>query len=131
MRPITPEGTNKGWISSDGRAVLAQTGDGSYGIFPIDGSASQRVAALTDADEVARWSPDGKALWLTRTNEFPLRVERLELATGRRTLLTSGARSTLLGQIALTELTLADDGQSFAYVGREYVSHIFEVRGMR
>jgi Tol biopolymer transport system component len=131
LRSITPEGTTKGWVSPDGLAMLSQTADGGYSIYSLEASAPRAVPALTANDVVARWSPDGKALWLGHTNEVPVRLERLDLATGRRTPLASSIRAARSGLLNIQYFSVADDGQTYAYLGSEYVSHIFEVRGMR
>ena len=131
LRPISPEGTGQAWVSPDGLTILSQTADGTFTIFPLDGSAARPVAGLSASDVVVRWDPDGKSVWVTHANEIPFRVERVDLASGRRTPLLSGMRVGRPGLLDIESLTLADDGQSYAYIGSEYVSHIFEVRGMR
>jgi protein kinase-like protein len=130
-RPITPEGTSRAWVSPDGSAVLSQTADGSFAVYSLDGSAPRPISGLAASDVVVRWSPDGKAVWVTHANEIPFRVEQVDLASGRRAPLLSGMRAGRPGLLDIESLTLADDGQSYAYIGSEYVSHIFEVRGMR
>jgi WD40 repeat protein len=130
LRPLTPDGTTHGWISPDGRSVLSQAADGSYSLYPVDGSAPRPVPSLTPDDLVERWSPDGRALWVTRgRNGVPVHVYRLDLATGRRTpLVAFGTDGTLL---AIHYTSLADDPNVYAYSGTVYTSRVFEVRGLR
>jgi hypothetical protein len=88
------------------------------------------VPALSLKDRVVRWSPDGRAIWLTPVQEIPLRAQRLDIATGRRTpLLTITADRP--GVVRLDALTLADDPRAYAYSAREFVSHIFVVQGLK
>jgi len=131
LRPITPEGTSRAWVSPDGLSVLSQAADGTFAVYSLDASAPRPIASLAANDVVVRWSPDGKAVWITHANEIPFRVEQVDLTSGRRTPMLSGMRVGRAGLLDIESLTLADDGQSYAYIGSEYVSHVFEVRGMR
>ncbi len=130
LRALTPEGTTRGFISPDGRSVLSGSADG-FSIYPVSGSPPQPVPQLKSTDVVVRWTPDGRGLWITGSNDIPLRVDRLDLATGQRTAVLSILPAARSGLIQIQSLTIADDPRVYAYLGAEYVSHIFDVRGMR
>ncbi len=131
LRPVTPEGIKgRAVISPDGSTVLAQSVDGWF-IYPIDGSDPRAVPSLGVDEFVVRWSPDGHSIWTTRENEFPLRVEQLDPATGRRQPLLSIEPATRAGVLGLSDLALADDPRWYAYLVNQYVSRVFVVTGMQ
>ncbi|HWU27122.1 MAG TPA: protein kinase, partial [Rhizomicrobium sp.] len=84
-RPVTPEGTRDGLLSSDGKSVLARGTEGKYFLYSItDGlptggspkvgspNADPRpVPGLTEADVLAHWSADGKSVLAYRRAEIP------------------------------------------------------------
>jgi tRNA A-37 threonylcarbamoyl transferase component Bud32/Tol biopolymer transport system component len=131
LRPITPEGVGGGFISPDGRRVLARLAADGYRLYPMDGSASQPVPGITPGDKVLRWSPDGRTIWIQRSSDVVVRVEQLDLASGRRAPLMSVRAGTGAGLLGIGFVQLADDPRGYAYIASEYVSHIFDVRGMR
>jgi hypothetical protein len=85
-RPVTPEGTRDGWLSADGKLVLARGPEGKYFVYTIAGGPPQPVPGLTEGDVLAEWSADGRAVLVYRRAEIPCRLERVDLATGQRTL---------------------------------------------
>ncbi len=131
LRPITPEGTTPGAvISPDGQTVLARTATG-YALYPVNGGTARAVPALASDDDVVRWSPDGRSLWITRDRQVPLKVEQLDLATGRRTVMMVLEPSNRAGIVNLSGLSLADDPRVYAYASVERVSQLFVVTGMQ
>jgi hypothetical protein len=131
LHAITPEGTAAGaTISPDGRTVLARTAAG-YSLYPVDGGAPRAVPALSPDEAVARWSPNGRSLWITHHGRVPFEVEQLDLASGRRTPMMKIEPANRAGIVALTGLSLADDPRIYAYSSVEQVARIFVVTGMR
>jgi Tol biopolymer transport system component len=131
LRPVTPEGTDYGFVSPDGRAVLAHLIGVGYRIYPLDGAPARTIPSLTTEDEAVGWSPGGGAIWVFHLNEIPARVERLDVATGRRSLLEVIAPADRSGLLNISRISLALDPHVFAYQVREYVSRVFTVEGMR
>ena len=124
-RPVTPEGTRDGWLSSDGTLVLALGPQGKYSLYPIAGGEPRPVPGLTDTDILAQWSPDGRAVLAYRRAEIPCRVERVDLATGHRTLFKEFAPADRAGLLSLRELFVTDDLRSYAYTAYYQVSSLF------
>ncbi len=128
-RPVTPEGTRDGWLSSDGKLVLARGADGKYSIYPIDGGEPRPVPGLTEADVLAQWSADGRSVLVYRRAEIPCRLERVDLATGHRTLFKEFAPADRAGLLSLREIFVTDDLRSYAYTGYYQVSSLFVSEG--
>jgi len=131
LRPVTPEGTDYGFVSPNGRAVLAHRISGGFRIYLVDGGEPLTIASLTADDEVVGWSQDGGSIWVCNPNQIPMRVERVDVATGRRSLLEVIAPANRSGLLSIVGITAARDPHVYAYQTREYVSHLFTVEGMR
>jgi Tol biopolymer transport system component len=131
LRPVTEEGTDAGFISPDGREIIGRLTSHGYRVYPLDGGAPREVPSLKPEDQVFGWSRDGAAVWVGKPNEIPMRIERLDLASGRRILLEVIAPPNRSGLLFYGWVSLARDPSVYAYQTREYVSHLFTVEGMR
>ena len=130
-RPVTPEGTSQAFVSPDGRLILVKASGGALLLIPEEGGEPRPVAGATPGDSVIRWSPDGRSLLVFRSGEVPGRVERLEVATGRREPLRTIGPADLTGVLSVGPFVFTDDGKSYAYACRRMVSHLFLVEGAR
>lgn len=138
-KPVTPEGTRDGWLSVDGKLVLARDGEGKYAIYPIAGGEPQAVPWLAEADVVAQWSADGRSslgrsslggsVLVYRRSEIPCRLERVDLATGKRTLFKEFAPADRTGLLSMREVFVTDDLRSYAYTAYYQVSSLFVSEG--
>jgi Tol biopolymer transport system component len=131
LRPVTPEEADYGLVSPDGRAVVAHLTSGAFQMYPVGGGVPRAIPSLTANDQVVGWSQDGQAVWVCNPNEIPMRVERLDVATGRRSLLEVIAPPDRSGLLFFGSLSLARDPRVYAYQTREYVSHLFTVEGIQ
>jgi Tol biopolymer transport system component len=124
-RPVTPEGTRDGRLSAEGKLVLARGPEGKYSVYPIGGGEPQPVPALTEADVLAQWSADGRSVLAYRRAEIPYRVERVDLATGKRSLFKELAPTDRTGLLSMREIFVTDDLRSYGYTAYYQVSSLF------
>jgi len=124
-RPVTPEGTRDGWLSADGKLVLARGPDGKYSVYPISGGEPRPVPGLTEVDVLAQWSADGRAVLVYRRAEIPCRLERVDLKSGHRTLFKEFAPADRNGLLSMREIFVTDDLRSYAYTAYYQVSSLF------
>jgi Tol biopolymer transport system component len=134
-RPVTPEGTTFGMVSPDGLQILYWTPAGPYFVEPAGGGTAQPVPGLTTAlgstNQVIRWSADGRALYLFQGANLPFRIERLDLASGRRVLVHEVAPADRAGVLQGGVAALTDDATSYAYGYIRMPSQLFVVEGAR
>ncbi len=124
-RPVTPEGTRDGWLSADGKLVLARGPEGKYSLYPIAGGEPRPVSGLAETDIIAQWSADSQSVLAYRRAEIPSRLERVDLATGRRTLFKEFAPADRTGLLSMREIFVTDDLRSYAYTAYYQVSSLF------
>ncbi|OGD21658.1 MAG: hypothetical protein A2W03_17125 [Candidatus Aminicenantes bacterium RBG_16_63_16] len=130
-RPVTPEATTNGRVSPDGRQILYSKLGGNWLIQPVEGGTAQTVPGLTTDDQVIRWSADGRSLYFFRPSNVPFRLERLDLASGRRDLIREVAPADRTGVFQITGAALTDDTKSYAYSYDRMRSQLFVVDGAR
>jgi eukaryotic-like serine/threonine-protein kinase len=130
-RPVAPEGTTKGSVSPDGLQILYSKLDGTYLIQPVRDGTVQAVPGLTTDDHVIRWSANGHSVYVYRRANVPFRLERLDLASGRRELVREVAPADRAGVVGGTGAALTDDSKSYAYGYQRMTSQLFVVEGAR
>ncbi|MCM3875681.1 MAG: protein kinase [Thermoanaerobaculia bacterium] len=130
-RAVTPEGTSQGLVSPDGRLILVKASGGALVRYPVDGGEDRPVPGATPEDQAIRWSADGRFVIVARGGEVPARVERLDVATGKREPLRTLGPADLTGVLNVGPFAFTDDGRGYAYSCRRTVSHLFLVEGAR
>jgi len=130
-RPITPEGTTDGMVSPDGKLLIVQTGAGEFFIYPMGNGEPRPVTHLEREEKVIRWGADGRSLLVFRPNNLPVRVEKVDLVSGKRTLVKELAPADRSGVTGIDSVSMSGDGKWYAYgYGRE-VSQLFTVEGVK
>jgi len=130
--PVTPPGTSQAIISPDGLRVLARVGD-SVAIYPLSGGAPRRALGVRAGDDLVRWSPDGRDVWVwaNEGSVSELRFDRVDPVTGARAPLLSIVPRELGGVRGFDRPTLADDPRIYAYNQFLYRSLLYAVDGLR
>jgi hypothetical protein len=130
---LTPVGTTGYLVTADGKHVLVQSGRGTFELFPVGSDDPIPLPFLDKNDHPIRFSADGKDLFVGNTERGSpsLNLFRVNLATGRRTLLwqLQPPRSTVANQIALVDVT--PDGTGYAYGYRQKMTVLYVVDGLK
>jgi Tol biopolymer transport system component len=130
-RPLTPEGIAGGLVSPDGKYLLASDSKRERWLYPIAGGEPQKVNLTVAPDEnVMAFASDGKAL-LVRTRTLPVRISRVDIATGRREPWKTIAPADTAGLKSIPSLRFSADGKSYAYSTFRILSDLFVVDGMK
>jgi eukaryotic-like serine/threonine-protein kinase len=127
---FTPEGMRGVVASPSGEAIVAMTPDG-YREFSTRDSTSQSVPGVLPGDQLIRYSPNGKSLWVRTANAQPVRVEQVDLKSGKRTPLLPEFGAPRAGVLNVSEVALADDPRNYVYLERETASYVFELKRIR
>jgi dipeptidyl aminopeptidase/acylaminoacyl peptidase len=126
-RAMTPEGTREGVLSRDGRFVLAKGPDDKYHLYPLVGGEPRSVPWLKADDRPLAVSASGRSVIAARWREIPLRVERIDLESGRRTLIREIAPTDRVGLVRIALSFVSDDERSYAYWTWSWRSTLFTV----
>jgi len=130
-RPVTPEATTNGLVSPDGQQILYSKTGGTYFTQRAGGGTAQPVPGLTTDDQVIQWGADGRSVYVYRPAKVPFRLERVDLASGRRELVREVAPADRTGVLYSVGAALTDDTRSYAYDFKRMTSQLFVVEGAR
>ena len=128
-KPITPEGPAGSLVSPDGKWLIVGDADGVRRVFPIDGGPLRDVGLQKD-DSVAGWLADSRGI-LVWSQTTPVKVVRLDLATGQRTPVVTLAPGDPDGVTSIRGVIFAPDGDHYVYGYPRLLSELFVVDGLR
>ncbi len=134
--PITPEVNEANLvtvllITPDQKSVLARSQGEGFSLYPLEGGPPRKVPGLLDNDILLRWTSDGRGVFVSEGRQIPVRVIRVDLESGQRTLwkeITPPDPSGIAGSI---NVLITPDGQSYAYTYRRVLSDLYLVPGLR
>jgi WD40 repeat protein len=130
-RPLTPEGTIGGLPTPDGKFVLAVDAKRVRWLYPVAGGEPIKLNFIPNPDErIMGFSDGGKSL-LVRTPNLPVKVTRIDMATGRREPFKEIMPADPAGVQAIPTLRFSADGKSYAYSIGRILSDLFVVDGLK
>jgi hypothetical protein len=121
-----------GGFSPDSRYATLKEPDGRWQLYPVDGGAPSPIRGLEPGENVGPFVADGKAVLVVRSERTRARIDRLDLASGRRTAWTELAPADPVGLTGITNLMVAGDDRSYAYNANRVISDdLYLIEGIR
>jgi hypothetical protein len=81
--------------------------------------------------EPAQWSGDGKALYIFKSGAPPVKIYRLEIASGKATMLREIIPTDRAGVVRLAAIVANPAGSEFAYSYLQSLSVLYVISGLR
>jgi len=131
-RAITPEGIVLGSfpISPDGKWVIAQTSDGKFFRYPLDGGDPEAVPSLASDDRPVHFGFDARFVYGLRRGEVPAQIFRLDLTTGQKDPVRELLPPDPAGIVEVVSVVLTPDASAYAYSYHRILSDLFLVEGV-
>jgi hypothetical protein len=130
--PVTPEGISHIMLPSpDGKLVPAFTTGTDVKLYPIDGGDPRPFPGVNQGDEVLLWSADGRSVLVQRRATMPVRIDRVDVTTGKAVLWGELAPADRAGITAVSSVCVSDDEGTVAYTVRRLLSELYLVDGLR
>jgi eukaryotic-like serine/threonine-protein kinase len=130
-RALTPEGTYGGLITRDGKYLLATDRKKQRWLYPIAGGEPQKFNIVPNPEErILGFSADGQGV-LLRTRTIPLKITRVDLATGKREPWKEIVPADPAGVQSILGLRFSADGQAYAYSIGRILSDLYVVDGLK
>ncbi|MDO8677102.1 MAG: protein kinase [Acidobacteriota bacterium] len=127
-RPVTPEGVEGLLVSPDGTLLIARRE-----LYPVAGGEPRPIAGLEPADEIIRWTADGRSLFLRRPlDSRAVQITRFDLATGKRTpvrQISPLPEAARMGGIV--GLLMSSDASAYVYGYGITTSALYLVKGLQ
>ncbi|HLV86656.1 MAG TPA: protein kinase [Candidatus Sulfotelmatobacter sp.] len=130
-RPITPEGTLCGASSPDGRYVIGFGPNSSIALYAIDGGTPPALPHFNPQFHPVQWSADGSLLFGYHYGELPSRIYKVEIASGRETLLKELRPEVPAGVVLVAPVVVSRDGTHVAYSYNQTLSMLYTISGLQ
>jgi Tol biopolymer transport system component len=125
-RPLSGEEPQiSGAISPDGKWVAFVSESGPGRTIPFDGGASRPLPGVAAGETILRWSGDGGGVFVARTTTLPGRIERVDVATGKRTLVKELLPADRAGLVDVGYVLVSADGGSYVYSYRRNLAALY------
>jgi serine/threonine protein kinase len=129
-KAVTPEGVLCGPDSPDGRSMIGKGPAGSV-IYPLEGGAPRLIPDLDARFNPVRWSNDGSALYGYYPGELPSKVYKVEIATGKETVIQELRPGAPAGVVMVAPVMVSGDGTRIAYSYNQTLSVLYLISGLR
>jgi hypothetical protein len=121
-RPFSPDGQRVTAADEKGEVLICTTpATGEGACTPVTGSKS--------SDDIAGWASDNRSLFLYQHYPVPIRVDRLDVATGRRELFAT-VQPASAAVSGLRNLVITPDG-AIAYTYGRSRSTLYVISGLK
>jgi predicted Ser/Thr protein kinase/WD40 repeat protein len=119
-------------VSPDGREAACVGAEGEGRIYPVEGGAPRPIPGFEKGEEVVQWSADGRSLFVRRDANLPMRVFRLDLATGKRELWREFSPEDRFSPTnEMNYFAMTPDAGSYAYSFFNLPTDLYLVTGLR
>ena len=131
-RAVTPDGFFGNLVSPDGQFLLARDSAEKkpYAIYSLSGGEPRSIPGLEDGDRVIRWGRDGRSLYVYRPRERPLKIFKLDVATGKKEPGKEIVPADLAGIHGPINVLMTPDGVGYIYAFTRYLSDLYVVSGL-
>ena len=131
LKAVTPEGVYASLPSPDGRHLVGGTSSNHHlSVFSLDGGLPVDVP-MEDGYSVAQWSGDGRAIFVYRVGDVPLKVYRCEIPSGKMTAIRDLIPADPSGVVSISPVVTNYHGSAFAYSYYQTLSVLYVLSGLR
>jgi serine/threonine protein kinase/Tol biopolymer transport system component len=132
-RAITAEGVNSSQfaISPEGKQVAIIGPDQKPALLLVDSGEVRAIPALDVGDAPVGWSSDGHSLFVYRLGQVPTKVDKLDLATGRRQPWKELVPPDVSGVTDISAISITPDGNNYVYEYGRTLSDLYLVNDVK
>lgn len=99
--------------------------------MPVDGGEVRAILGLDVGDAPISWTSDGHSLFVYRLGEVPTKVDKLDLATGRRQPWKQLVPPDVSGVTDISAILITPDGNNYVYEYGRTLSDLYLVNDVK
>jgi hypothetical protein len=100
-------------------------------LYPLEGGEPQPIVGLAPDEAPTGWSADGRFLYVFRRRDVPVRVFKLEVATGKKELWRELMPADGAGIVDVAPVIPTPNGQAYVYGYSRTLSDMYVVEGLK
>ncbi len=117
-------------VAKDGKRISGRNASGETVVFDRETQKLQIIPGIEPREALAQWMEDGQALLVYSPTQWEARIYRVEVATGKRTLLQTVEPSEKAGSIAPLRLAYAEGSRTYVYGTVRILGTLYVVEGL-
>jgi eukaryotic-like serine/threonine-protein kinase len=129
-QPIGPSDFRGVCVAKDGTRIAGRKASGEALIFDISTQKTETVPGVAAADDIDRWTADGQALLVVASTRSEGQVFRIDVGTGKRTLLQKVEPADQSGSSLNMKVFYAEGSKTYVYNIRRILSSLYVVDGL-
>ena len=130
--PVSEEGITyyDSLVSPDGKFALSHDPSRTLTIYPVDGSAPRRLGGAVEFERPVGWSANGDSVYVFARGELPVKIWRIDLQSGERTLHREISPLDTTGVEGIANARMTPDEKSLVYCYYQRMSRMYTVEGL-
>jgi eukaryotic-like serine/threonine-protein kinase len=133
LHPVTPEGVTFAdyLVSPDGKLVFTLDANEKVELFPLDGESPRSIPGLEPQEVPFQWSEDSSSVLVFQKGGVPLKLFRVNIATGKREQLPDLSPADATGVVTVGPVVSTRDASRFVYSYYQVISVLYVVSGLK
>ncbi len=129
-QPLGPPDFIGDVVAKDGKRIAGRNASGEEVVFDRETQKVEVIPGLESLEGLQKWTKDGEALLVSSATPWEARMYRVEVATGKRTLLQKVEPSERAGSTANVGLSYAEGSETYVYFTRRILGSLYVVEGL-
>jgi serine/threonine protein kinase/Tol biopolymer transport system component len=118
-------------VAKGGKKIAGRNGAGEAIVFDQDTQKMQPIPGIGPQDAFEAWTADGQALIVTTSTPWEAQIYRLEVTTGKKTLLQKLELTDKAGSTFRLRAFYAEQSKTYAYNSRRVLDSLYVVEGLQ
>jgi len=129
-RSLGPPDFIGGAIAKDGKRIAGRNASAEAVVFDRETQKLQGIPGVEPQDQLEKWTEDGKGLLVVSATPSEARIYRVDMPTGKRTLLQTMEPSEKAGSNQDMRLVYAEHSKTYAYSTVRVLGTLYVVEGL-
>ena len=127
---VGPPGFQCWAVTSDGKKFAGWNLAGEAVVFDKETQKIQPIPGISPDESIKQWSEDGQAVLVTASTPWQAQVYRVDVATGKQSLLDKMELSERAGSSINLRMFYSERGKTYVYNDRRIFSNLYVVEGL-
>ena len=129
-QPLGPSDFTGDVVAKDGKRIAGRNASGEVVVFDRETQKVETIPGVVSQEPLQKWTEDGQALLVSSATPWEAQIYRVEVATGKRTLLKKVELSERAGSTANVDMSYAEGSKAHVYCTRRILGSLHVVEGL-
>ncbi len=130
-QPLGPPDFIGSTVANDGKRIAGRNAAAQTVVFDRETQKLQVIPGAEPQDQFQKWTADGNGLLVVSATPREARIYRVEVTTGKRTLLQTVEPTDKAGSSQNVRLAYADDSKTYVYSTVRILGTLYVVEGLQ